>query len=539
MGLSVRSYLKNLFRAVKNSDSAESFVDQPVVADTPTMASPAEVRIQAIGNYKRSVDRWLSICIWLGLLVAAVYGGFAGPGTGLHLLPGMVGKILAHLVTACLALSIAGAALAVGALVGFIFGLPRSLTSGEVREVGRQAAVATQSNSDASVEQIGSKGKDAITSNVPLVPFGANSNLERISDWLTTIIVGVGLTKLSEIPGAIELFGERSREYFGFGGKAFGISAGLFFLIAGFLMFYITTRTKIALIFTENDRDTQDVTKGLLTGGFTNADINPLHRDEAEPRKPSEGAGIAPSTAAPALRVEPSEEVRQLAQKSAFDATNPAELIVLANARAQTGDYATSLSFYREAMKSPSFKLSDKDVLNFAGVIGLNGDLATLDLLKSSLILAGNEAMLREIETKFDEGLVSAVRDNLYNGKFDESKDRGVLFLERNPTNSNEWINIWLACAYGQKHAYLTSTGGDPELIENAEKLALAQIEKAIQLKPDSRSFIKSLIWPAPGNPDNDLASLADMRVDLVSSLRAPPPVSALGSDQARSALWI
>jgi len=34
--------------------------------------------------------------------------------------------------------------------------------------------------------------------------YSGNTNLEQISDWLTKILVGVGLTQLREIPGQVQ-----------------------------------------------------------------------------------------------------------------------------------------------------------------------------------------------------------------------------------------------------------------------------------------------------------------------------------------------
>src|SRR6266498_647278 len=64
-------------------------------------------------------------------------------------------------------LAIAGAALMIGGFLGFLFGIPRTGT--------------------------------VIESDVH-----GNTNLEQISDWLTKILVGVGLTQISEIPTFLE-----------------------------------------------------------------------------------------------------------------------------------------------------------------------------------------------------------------------------------------------------------------------------------------------------------------------------------------------
>jgi hypothetical protein len=71
------------------------------------------------------------------------------------------------------ALLVGGAALTSGALLGFIFGIPRAAP-----ETG-----STQSN-NSQWEQL----------------YQVNTNLEQISDWLTKIIIGIGLVELAKIP---------------------------------------------------------------------------------------------------------------------------------------------------------------------------------------------------------------------------------------------------------------------------------------------------------------------------------------------------
>jgi hypothetical protein len=39
------------------------------------------------------------------------------------------------------------------------------------------------------------------------VAFRGNTNLEQISDWLTKILVGVGLTQLGRVGGALDAIG--------------------------------------------------------------------------------------------------------------------------------------------------------------------------------------------------------------------------------------------------------------------------------------------------------------------------------------------
>ena len=80
---------------------------------------------------------------------------------------------------------------------------------------------------------------------------GVNTNLEQISDWLTKILVGVALIQIRAIAdGAGRLFSEVGDALDG--GEGADIAAGaliIFFTIAGFLIAYVLTRTVLPRMF--------------------------------------------------------------------------------------------------------------------------------------------------------------------------------------------------------------------------------------------------------------------------------------------------
>jgi hypothetical protein len=119
-------------------------------------------------------------------------------------------------------LATAGAALLAGVLLGFLFGLPR-------------VAVGARGNTE---------GKDSSG-------LETNSNLDEVSDWLTKILVGLGLVQLGRISSAV---GEIGRELApGLGGvpgaKGFAIGLLIYSAIDGFLIGYIWTRVDLSRVF--------------------------------------------------------------------------------------------------------------------------------------------------------------------------------------------------------------------------------------------------------------------------------------------------
>ena len=96
--------------------------------------------------------------------------------------------------------------LAVGALLGFLFAVPR----------------------------LNTKTRDQAT----LLP---NRNIEAISDWLTKILVGLGLVNLKEIGRFLIIRSKELAPVFGTNAD-FILAFIIYFAIAGFLEGYLLTR---------------------------------------------------------------------------------------------------------------------------------------------------------------------------------------------------------------------------------------------------------------------------------------------------------
>jgi len=134
---------------------------------------------------------------------------------------------------------VAGAALLSGFLLGFIFGIPRvgseKVTAQAAAEPGGAHAAASEAQSSG------------------VTP---NSNLVEISDWLTKIMVGVGLVELNSIPGKLGKLGyylgpalrpahcdgsAPCSDFIG-NGQAASLVIIVFYFTLGFLWGYVWTR---------------------------------------------------------------------------------------------------------------------------------------------------------------------------------------------------------------------------------------------------------------------------------------------------------
>src|SRR5689334_9784423 len=101
------------------------------------------------------------------------------------------------------------AAAAVGAILGFLFGLPR-------------ARVSDLAGADSSP-----------TSTFYLT----NSNLIKVSDWLTTIVIGLGLVNLGKVVPALRSLGHALHAPLG--GVAYSGAVGISVLIVGILAGFV------------------------------------------------------------------------------------------------------------------------------------------------------------------------------------------------------------------------------------------------------------------------------------------------------------
>jgi hypothetical protein len=108
-----------------------------------------------------------------------------------------------------------------GGLLGFLFGVPRVL---------QQSAPAADSGN----------GQSRTRS------FEPNTNLERISEWLTTMIIGLGLTHLSQLWVRFVELSTAVAASFG-GSPVAGGSIVIVFSVSGFLFVYLWTRSYLSI----------------------------------------------------------------------------------------------------------------------------------------------------------------------------------------------------------------------------------------------------------------------------------------------------
>jgi tetratricopeptide (TPR) repeat protein len=149
----------------------------------------------------------------------------------------------------------------VGSLIGFLFGIPRTLQS-EMPMIVRDSDAAQPSGKDGVYRQ------------------AVNTNLEQISDWLTKILVGVGLTQLNQATQKLT----RLAGYFQTGlnnSAAITLVVILNSTVFGFFAGYLLTRLFLASAFWtaqrfESLRGTEQFARGLTEAGAYGKAISTL-----------------------------------------------------------------------------------------------------------------------------------------------------------------------------------------------------------------------------------------------------------------------
>jgi len=170
------------------------------------------------------------------------------------------GRVPAYLVLAAM---LCGASAMVGGLLGFLFGIPRTLQEqpaangtqppSAAAPVGEAAIAGAMAQHPAGREQA-TLSRSGRNDNQPV--YRPNTSLEQISDWLTKILVGVGLTQIAPLQTYFNQVITRFAN--GFGGtpadEAFVAALICLNVVAGFLFGFLWTRIYLPGAFLAADR---------------------------------------------------------------------------------------------------------------------------------------------------------------------------------------------------------------------------------------------------------------------------------------------
>jgi hypothetical protein len=346
-------------------------------------------------------------------------------------------------------LSAGGAAGFSGGLLGFIFGVPKSLADGS-QTAGGAPANASQTN----------------------------TNLEQISDWLTKILVGAGLTSVTALPGFAAKVADYldGHGYQGLPGEGtLAVFVMIYFATVGFTWGYIETRTTLTRLF--ND-------------GAASVEMDLVQVIRVAPSVP--GSPPAPGD----------DQILRLAPASL---TTVELLEARGSAEIRAGHTSEAIDFLRRAMGMAPSNLQIQRKLAYALSAAHRTD-------EAEKLIANAKTLAEQAGSTVEQNRLAL--NELYNALYvptgyDKAIEIGTALLKTDQSANGD-LRFWLACAYGQRAAALRQQGTDTA----AEKAAaLEHLGKMKEVRPDLLSLARSVWQPDKyqGNKDeNDLEVFRD-----------------------------
>jgi hypothetical protein len=169
-------------------------------------------------------DTLLGIAVWfvfsfLCITLYALNAAYQEPAAGW-------GHFLGVLSNGAL---VSAAFISIGALLGFIFGIPRAPKSPPQASRSPQTSGASAGSADAKMSPEDDRR------------FTPNTNLEEISDWLTKILVGAGLVQLAVLPAQLKRLADFFHASMPLTSEA-ALMIILNFFVLGFMGSYLLTR---------------------------------------------------------------------------------------------------------------------------------------------------------------------------------------------------------------------------------------------------------------------------------------------------------
>jgi hypothetical protein len=371
----------------------------------------------------------------------------------------------------------AGACAVCGWLLGLLFGIPRTLSR-------PQAAPAATGGTAGTPAPAGSNTAAPAPTN------RVNTNLEDVSDWLTKTLVGVGLTQLYFVPHYLWQSADKLNKA-GFmwdaSGQLLVIALFLYFAPGGFWLGYIGTRTILTKLFDSIDGPSPDTVNSAL----------------AEPLKIDAQGRIDPSTAS---KTRSADSAMLNFPVTALNTSR--ELTAWGTAKARNNDLESATVALQQATKADPLDPLAKQAL------------ATVYAAQSRKTEA--REVLQDGNQATEVGLFIALYENPPEG-FTKALDIGSRLLQQPDAPNNLNLHIWLACAYGQQHAFAKKIGNNA-LADSARQNVIKEVETALKIDPQKARPLLRSFWQSPaGALDDDLASIPPDDPDLKRLLLEQP----------------
>jgi hypothetical protein len=143
-----------------------------------------------------------------------------------------------------------------GGLLGFLFGVPYTRDSGASSAAPNEGVSAIGATSTSLGTEAGNPSMPP-QSAPPGIQYRPNTSLEQISDWLTKMIVGVGLVEIKEIPAKLAHTAKFVSSGLGdtVSTLVFAWATLIFFPVCGFIFGFLWARFNLRRLFSDADRE--------------------------------------------------------------------------------------------------------------------------------------------------------------------------------------------------------------------------------------------------------------------------------------------
>jgi hypothetical protein len=406
------------------------------------------------------------------------------------------------------------AAASVGAIVGFLFGVPRPIS-----ESGAQISASSGAASGGSQGGADNAGKVPTTEQHQTAGWQSSTNLTQISDWLTKIIVGVGLVdfhKVLPILTALTTF---------VGGQLLGGIAGtrlvlpsLMFAgsIFGFMYSYLFTQLFLAALMAYS---ANQVTNPMALYGSEKAEMAAI--GPSDPRIAPSPRGVLTPETAPA-DVEPTQPQKEAARRISTvpldDISDSDSLLAWARAQAVLNDYKSAVSGYGKLLQ---IQRKPEVLAEASRVYARAGDITTArTLIEEAALNRDQTSPVARARIVFDAGNY-ALYDPPPGGY-----TRALTLLDdaTMAADTTGGLHVLRACANGQRYSY----EGD-NLTQDARDRLEAGVFHDLEIAwkmPGNANWIRYLLTPrsGEGQTDDDLKSFWSLpKFQALLSSPAPP----------------
>ncbi|MCC8978542.1 tetratricopeptide repeat protein [Bradyrhizobium acaciae] len=398
-----------------------------------------------------------------------------------------------HAIGVLLALILAAAA--AGGLLGFLFGIPRSLQRPSIGQLSAPVLEPAM-RSDAGSRPPGEPVVNQAAAAVSIPFYSSNTNLEDISDWVTKIIVGLGLIQAKTIASRLWVAASSFKAAMpgALGSDVLFMLICLAASVGGFLFFYLETRTRIVLLFVYAESAAKVVDRSKAEAA-SKVNQTPILDVTSNPMLDADARAPRPAPA-------PKEDAKFLSLTIDKLKKDAAEFSAWASAQARAGNLQAANTALQQAI---TLAPGDKDLLV---------KLAETHALQGRWNDAARALAEAEEIGKDDPELL---KRDLFVSLYLQPPDgfaRAISIADKlmaNPQAAKDTnLLLWLAAAQGQRAGYYKDR--DPAQYEDARTKALQAVQTLVDLQPEPaspyRKALRGMLDPSRETTpqiDNDL----------------------------------